>query len=152
MAKQPLFRKVNTRTRGVWHKLHPPYARQRHSKSLAASEHLRASMHSGKHLGLDYTPLFRFLLSRVGQPWDAVFSEAKSRLDREDPIFWLVALHEHQQKDYVRIGGYSFFSGLYVDAQGRLQKVDPDLHAATMSPDCRCCTHTLNGIPFGQPC
>ncbi|MGC5703612.1 hypothetical protein J4P02_25790 [Pseudomonas sp. NFXW11] len=149
MEKEPLYRKVNTRTRGVNHKNEPSYAQQRHSKALAAKEHQRGSMHSGKRLGLDYTPLFRFLLSRVGQPWDPVFSEAKSRLDRQEPIFWQVALHEHQQQDYVRLGHCAFYSGLYVDAQGLLQKVNPDLHAATMSPDCPCCTHTLNGVPFG---
>ncbi|KTC40452.1 hypothetical protein AO265_21005 [Pseudomonas sp. ABAC61] len=134
MEKQPLYRKVNTRTRGVSHKVHPPYARQRHSKALAAKEQQRGSMHSGLRLGLDYTPLFRFLLSRVGEPWDAVFSE-----------------DEHERTDYVRIGHFSFFSGLYVDAEGRLQMVDPQLRAANMSPDCPCCTHTLNGVPFGQP-
>lgn len=152
MEKQPLYRKVNTRTHGVHHKIHPAYARQRHSKALAAKEEQqRGSMHSGLRLGLDYTPLFRFLLSRVGEPWDSVFSEAKSRLDREDPVFWLVARHEHEREDYVRIGHFSFFSGLYVDAQGLLQMVDPQLRAAHMSPDCPCCTHTLNGVPFGLP-
>ncbi|WP_443692230.1 hypothetical protein ACRZ5O_27470 [Pseudomonas protegens] len=151
MEKHPLYRKVNTRTRGVGHKNSPSYAKQRHSKALLAREQQRGSMHSDKRLGLDYTPLFRFLLSRVGQPWDEVFSEAKGRLDREEPIFWLVALHEHERQDYVGLSGCAYFSGLYVDTQGLLQKVNPQLSAATMSPNCPCCTHTLNGVPFGQP-
>jgi len=57
----------------------------------------RESMHGRQQRGLDYTPLFFFLLSKIGQHWDEVYSEAISRLDRPDPIFWMVAQHEHQQ-------------------------------------------------------
>lgn len=75
----------------------------------------------GKHLrDLDHTPLFRFLLSKVGTEWNAVFSEAVSRLDRTEPIFWLVARSEPERKDYVRVGESTYFSGLYVDENGLL--------------------------------
>ena len=60
-------------------------------------------MHGKQQRGLDYTPLFKFLLKKVGSNWDDVYSEAVSRLDRPDPIFWLVAINENQKKDYVRI-------------------------------------------------
>lgn len=99
--------------------------------------------------GLDYTPLYRFLLSKVGQEWDAIYSEAVARLDRPEPIFQLVARFEHERQEYVRTGESSYFSGMYIDAANRLQLVNPELDAAQMTPSCQCCTHTLNGVPFG---
>lgn len=62
-------------------------------------------MHGRARHGRDYTPLFRFLLSKVGGDWDAIHAEAVSRLDTPEPIFWLVALNEADRKPYVRIGG-----------------------------------------------
>ncbi len=99
--------------------------------------------------GLDYTPLFRFLLSRAGATWDSVYSEAIGRLDRPDPIFWLVARHESERRDMVRVGESTWFSGLFVDEDGILRLVNPGLRAEDLMPDCSCCTHTLNGVRFG---
>lgn len=107
-------------------------------------------MHGTRQHGFDYTPLFRFLLSRVGGQWDEVFSEAVARLDRPEPVFWMVALQESERQEQVRLGESSYFSGLYVDDQGRLRIVNPELTAEGMTPYCHCCTHTFNGIPFGQ--
>ncbi|PRB45907.1 hypothetical protein CQ009_21720 [Pseudomonas sp. MYb2] len=152
MDKKPLYRKVNTRTWGgrrnesVAH-----YRDQRNTKTESRREASRGSMHPGKRYGLDYTPLFRFLLSRVGGHWDRIFSEAVSRLDRPDPLFWMVAIREDERKDIVRLGESSYFSGLYVDEKNHLQIVNPDLKAENMTPGCQCCTHTFNGVPFGQP-
>ena len=99
--------------------------------------------------GLDYTPLAKFLLSKVGCNWDEVFSEAVSRLDKQEPIFWLVALHDNKKKDIVRVGESAYFSGLFVDEEGILQLVNPALKAVDMKPSCTCCTHTFNGKIFG---
>lgn len=107
-------------------------------------------MFGKKERGLDYTPLFRFLLSNEGSNWNEVFSEAKSRLDKTDPIFWIVALNSDEKKDYVRIGESSYFSGMYIDENGNLQLSNPDLKAADLSPFCTCCTHTFNGKIFGK--
>jgi hypothetical protein len=90
------------------------------------------------------------LLSRVGGLWDEVFSEAVVRLDRPEPVFWMVALHENERQERACLGESSYFSGLYVDEQGRLRIVNPELTAERMTPNCRCCTHTFNGVPFGQ--
>lgn len=98
--------------------------------------------------GLDYTPLFKFLLSKVGQRWDAVYSEASARLDKKEPIFWLVARSDAQRRDYVCTGEATYFSGLYVDDEGILRVVNPSLGAAGMQPTCTCCTHTFNGVRF----
>ena len=108
-------------------------------------------MHQGKRRGRDYTPLFRFLLSRVGKDWTEVHSEAVSRLDDEAPIFWLVARTEAEKQSSVRVGENSHYSGLYVDDDNRLAKVDPALSVEQMEPSCSCCTHTFNGLPFTRP-
>lgn len=146
--KEPLYRKVNTRARGVAHHTGGDFKYVRHKK-LETLEQVKGTMFGKKQRGLDYTPLFRFLLSKVGSNWDEVFSEAKSRLDKVEPIFWIVALQESQKKSYVRIGESSYFSGMYVDADNILQLVNPGLKASDLEPFCSCCTHTLNGKVFG---
>ncbi len=105
-------------------------------------------MHGKKQRGLDYTPLYKFLLSKVGTNWNEAHSEAVSRLDHEEPIFWLVAIREQDKKEYVRLGEASYFSGLYVDSEGLLQKVNPKIGAESLAPQCQCCTHTFNGVRF----
>ncbi len=105
-------------------------------------------MAQGRRRGLDYTPLFMFLLSKVGRPWDEVFSEAVSRLDRREPIFWMVSLHRDGAEPYIAVSGSSYFSGLYVDEEGVLRKVDSALDETSLAPSCKCCTHTFNGKPF----
>lgn len=149
--KKPLYRKVNTRTRGVRHHTGGDYRHERNTrqeKRNEADEVSRGSMHGRTQRGLDYTPLFRFLLSKVGEDWQAVHAEAISRIDREEPIFWLVARNEDEEKPYVRVGESSYFSGLYVDENGKLAKVAPDLRNEDLRPSCACCTHTFNGVPF----
>ncbi|QBQ09213.1 MULTISPECIES: hypothetical protein [Pseudomonas] len=148
MKKPPLYRSVNTRTHNVRHGSCRTYRQQRHSKSEKTSMLGRGSMHSHHRHGFDYTPLFRFLLSKVGHQWDAIFSEANSRLDRPDPVFWMVALHESEKSEYVRTDESTYYSGLYVDETGLLQKVNPQLTPAFMKPFCDCCTHTFNGVVF----
>lgn len=106
-------------------------------------------MHGKKERGLDYSPLFKFLLSKVGFDWDGIFSEVKSRLDRTEPIYWLVALKENERKEYVRVGISSYFSGMYVDSENKLQLTNTELKAKDLTPFCDCCTHTLNGKVFG---
>lgn len=108
-------------------------------------------MHAGKRRGRDYTPLFRFLLARVGKTWTDVHREAVSRLDSEEPIFWLVACNEMEKRPFVVLGENSYYSGLYVDENNRLAIVDSTLSVEQMEPTCSCCTHTFNGKPFTRP-
>lgn len=150
MNKTPLFRKVNTKARGVRHRHGGDYKHVRNSKQQAHSEAQRLPMHSKVQRGLDYTPLFKFLLSKVGQPWNEVYSEAVARLDSPTPIRWMVALSQAERKDYVRTGESSYYSGLYVDDDGLLQLVNPDIDPSSLTPHCRCCTHTFNGVRFTQ--
>ncbi|MEM9219882.1 MAG: hypothetical protein AAGD25_36840 [Cyanobacteria bacterium P01_F01_bin.150] len=142
---KPLYRKVNTKARGMRHHNGSDYRHFRNRKE----KHL-VKMAQGVQRGLDYTPLFMFLLSKVGQSWDVVFSEAVSRLDKQEPIFWLVSLSKEHAPPTVRLGESSYYSGLYVDEAGILQKVAPELNASSLTPLCACCTHTFNGKPFSQ--
>lgn len=142
--KKPLYRKVNTKARGVHHDFGGDYKQLRHKKRDSL-ETTKGSMHGKKRRGLDYTPLFRFLLSKVGSNWSETFEEAKSRLDQTEPIFWLVALKEEDRQDYVRIGESSYYSGLFVDEEGKLRLSKPQFTAEDLVPFCDCCTHTFNG-------
>ena len=147
--KKPLYRKVNTRARGVHHRTGGDYRHERNSKrerSNETEEVSRGSMHGKQLRGLDYTPLFRFLLSKVGEAWEAIHKEAIERLDSEEPIYWIVARNEQEKIAYVRIGENALFSGLYVDGHGKLAKVAPELKNEDLVPNCSCCTHTFNGV------
>ncbi|WP_211236901.1 hypothetical protein [Chitinimonas koreensis] len=77
-----------------------------------------------------------------------MYREAAARLDRKEPIFWLVALRDEDGRPYVRTGEASYFSGLRVDAEGVLRVVDPAVGTGSLAPLCACCTHTFNGVPF----
>ena len=146
--KDPLYRKVNTQTHGVHHSTGGDHRPER--QAAARSEDARGSMHGKRRRGLDYTPLFRFLVSRVGSEWDGVYSEAVARLDRPDPIFWIVARSEDERREVVRAGESTYYSGLFIDENGILRLVNPDLRAADLTPSCSCCTHTSNGVRFGD--
>ncbi|ARU03784.1 hypothetical protein CCO03_02985 [Comamonas serinivorans] len=151
MEKEPLYRKVNTTARGVFHRFGADFSTTRRSVNAGEMELDAISMKKGVRRGLDYTPLFRFLLSRVGKNWDEVYSEAVARLDRNDPIFWMVALREADAQEYFRSGEASYFSGLKVDEAGVLRVVNPSVGPGSLVPQCPCCTHTFNGIKFTRP-
>ncbi|AXK72899.1 hypothetical protein DWG18_11845 [Lysobacter sp. TY2-98] len=151
--KQPLYRRVNTRTHGV--RDHDRGGEFRHTRNAKNPEHdfvTQASMGAETNRGVDYTPLYRFLLSRVGRPWEETYREAVSRLDRPEPVFWMVAKQREDARDVVRTGHSSYFSGLYVGDDGLLHRTDPSLDEHSLAPDCRCCTHTFNGVRFTRPC
>ncbi len=150
MKPSPLYRRVNTKARGLTHNTGADYRHERNTKAVIQSDVHRQSMHGKVNRGLDYTPLFRFLLTKVGMPWDEIYAAVTARLDRSEPIFWMVALQAHERKEFVRIGESSFYSGLYVDTAGHLQRVNPVLNESSLLPFCSCCTHTFNGKRFTQ--
>ncbi len=147
---KPLYRRVNTRTHGVFHGFGRKAKWDRNTKAAFTDQSMRGKMYKKHRHGLDYTPLFQFLISKVGGDWDAVHSEAVGRLDREEPIYWLVAKSKEAGRPFVRIGESSYVSGLYIDEDNRLAFVDPDLTVEKMKPLCPCCTHTFNGKRFTQ--
>lgn len=146
--QKPLYRKVNTRARGVFHGGGGDYKHARNTKQEKQNQSTRGSMGGKQQNGLDYTPLFRFLLSKVGQDWTKVHSEAIARLDHEDPIFWIVARKDTEKRPVVGISENSYYNGLYIDENNKLALVDPEVRNEDLEPDCPCCTHTFNGIPL----
>ncbi|MGB4811175.1 MAG: hypothetical protein WBP13_01660 [Methylophilaceae bacterium] len=150
MEKKPLYRKVNTLARNVHHHFGGDFRHEHNRKSETDFEVNRKSMHGRQRRGLDYTPLFKFLLSKIGSKWDVVYSEALSRIDKKEPIFWMVALYETDKQDIVRCGDNSYYSGLYVDDNGFLQMVNSKFSAREMTFSCICCTHTFNGERYGK--
>ena len=149
-GKAPLWRKVNTTARGA----RRPYSGGQYRWDRRTKEgEAKRKAHTGmiaRQRGRDYTPLYRFLLSRIGRDWTEVHSEAVSRLDDPEAVYHIVARTDDEKQAYHRCGESSFFSGLYIDEDGRLALVDPTLGPEHLEPWCGCCTHTLNGVPFGR--
>ncbi len=148
MKSTRLYRSRNTRTHGLHHERGSEYRYQRTRDK--SSDAQRGPMRGVNH-GRDYTPLFKFLLSKVGQNFDAVFSEASARLDTTEPVFWMVARIPSERKDVVWFSYNSWYSGLYVDESGLLQKVNPHFGPEHVKFACKCCTHSFNGSPIRQP-
>ncbi|WP_067710020.1 hypothetical protein [Nocardia yamanashiensis] len=150
MDKPPLYRKDNTTARGARPR-GGEYRHRRNTKRVANSDVTQEGMGRVERRGRDYTPLFRFLLSKVGSDWEGTYAEAQSRLDQSEPIFWLVAVREADRRDYVRVSESTYYSGLYVADDGTLQVVNPGIDASSLEPRCGCCTHTFNGVRFTRP-
>jgi len=83
-----LYRRVNTTTRYDSNNPGAEYRWERNRKKMEDDLLPKlGSMHSRQKRGRDYTPLFHFLINRIGQPWDTTFSEACGRLDTTEPVF-----------------------------------------------------------------
>lgn len=147
-GKKPLYRKQNTTTR-----IHPcehhaggKYKRERTKyNKINELSIARLSMKGKVNRGYDYTPLFQFLLSKVGRLWNDIFSEVVNRLDKTEPIYWMVSLDNTEKREYVRIGDSSYYSQLYIDNKGYLQKVNPLFDKGSIPIYCSCCMYTFNG-------
>jgi len=144
---EPLYRKVNTRAHNVHHSFGGDAKYNRNTK-----KGMSKNMKSGVERGLDYTPLFRFLLSKIGKPVNEVYSEAVSRLDSPEPFWWMVAKDETEVSDwgYFGIGESTYFSQLIIDENGLIQISKPEVTNEKLFPSCDCCTHTFNGRVFVQ--
>ena len=131
--KAPLYRRE---TRGSYRNhhlketIHYRYVRHKKRGKKTTMKH---APDSGTNL--DYTPLYRFLQSKVGKDWDAIYSEAVSRLPAEYPIWHIVkkdievvegiAQHKNQKGEEVwaiiGIGESAYFHALYIDENNLLQ-------------------------------
>lgn len=149
---KPLYRKVNTTTRMDCgdHFMGSDAKYDRNTK-----DGVKKNMKRNVQRGLDYTPLYKFLLSKVGEDWDKIYSEAIKRLDCEEPIYHIVLkcneynrFSEVKDRYFVRVGESSYYSALFVDDDNILRVVNPDFKNEDMAPSCPCCTHTFNGKIF----
>jgi hypothetical protein len=104
----------------------------------------------GAQPGWDYTPLFKYLLSKVGQLWEDIYKDIKPRLNSTIPIHWMVSTNKNISTllGYIRVGESTYYSTLYVDDKGLLQYVDKSINENTLEPSCNCCTYTFNGKRF----
>jgi len=134
---KPLYRKENKVSLSNKYNVSTgsEYRYQRHSKAFLNDDRNHKSMTSGKY-GYDYTPLFKFLLSKIGSDWDKIYAEAKARLNDPAPIFWMVALQESDRRSIVRLGDSTYYSGLFVDDDGILAIVNPNIGSSEF-PDPR---------------
>ena len=149
---KPLYRKERqTRYNNQKHS-GGDFRHERNTKEMETFEGTHKSMKKGQY-GYDYTPLYRFLQSKVGQNWNKVHSEAVSRLngkEGEEHIFYLVypdltiiRPHNLGIQEIVHLGEESMYHTLTVDEDGNLQYINKD---AKWEYDlCSCCTHTLDG-------
>lgn len=135
--KEMLCRKVNTCTRGVSHRNTVKYDSANPSTKMKSKRH-----------GLDYTPMFHFLLRSVGKKWDDVYRNIRPRIHETSPIFYMVAMNIDSSFKYFRYGESSFWSGMYIDNNGLLQITDKNMSNSSLTPNCSCCTHTFNGVKF----
>ncbi|WP_276132029.1 hypothetical protein [Polluticoccus soli] len=152
--KKKLYRKANKTAHNYYHNIPPgDFADERHTKVMKNFEGSFQSMHGKKERGYDYTPLFKFLLSKVGQKWDEVYSEAVSRLDKKDPVFWMVTMHPKENEwPTICIDESSFYSKLTVNEEGILVKYAPEFTMKDLQgPTCNCCTYTFNGELWKDP-
>lgn len=141
--KKALCRSVNTRTFNHNHDVGVDSKTQRNTK-----KGIGKTMKSVER-GLDFTPLFKFLLSKVGKNWDEVYSEAHSRIPYDEPIYWMVfrqgEIFNVEDNGYFRTSETTLYSELFVDENNILQKVNPELKNEDIVPTCSCCTWTFNG-------
>lgn len=149
---KPLYRKVNRKSSYQCRCTEAKggrFAWARHSKAMRQFDGRRLPTRNAKSPymtdGYDYTPLYRYLLSRVGEPWDDIYAYVKPRLNTTEPIWWLVSRTGFPKDNlsFCRIGEGSYWSRLWIDPEGRLQKVDPT-HSHT-EPDCQCHTYSFDG-------
>ena len=144
---KPLYRKENTRVRNAWrfHDVGSDAKYDRHTKTG-----MKKNMKKNVERGLDYTPLYNYLLSMVGHDWNEVYSFAIARLDKAEPIGHMVIdkYDLSHTEGTVRIGESSYYSALYVDENNILQKLKPELKNEDLYPSCPCCMHTFNGKPY----
>lgn len=144
---KPLYRKENKVSLSNKYNVSKgsEYRYDRHTKSFINDDRNHKPMNSGRY-GYDYTPLFKFLLSKIGSEWDQIYSEAKARLNDSYPIFWMVALHESEHRDIVRLGESSYYSGLFVDENGKLAIVNPTVTTSDLPEPYPGETMTFNGM------
>lgn len=153
---KPLYRKVNRKSSYQCRCAEAKggrFAWARHSKAMRQFDgrHLPMSRATSNYLstGYDYTPLFRYLLSRVGDPWDDIYAYVKPRLNTTEPIWHIVSQPgiPASRGSFFCLGEGSYWSRLWIDDEGRLQRVDPT--QANAEPGCWCHTYSFNGSRIG---
>jgi hypothetical protein len=127
--KEKLYRKINKKSLSTKYyvKKGGEYSWKRSKVNCDLEYPMFESMKS-KKLGRDYTPLYRFLESKIDQVWNDIYSECVKRLDTTDPIWWVVvnsdlSIIKHNYNNIVRIGQGSYCQRLYINKDGILKSL-----------------------------
>ena len=121
--EKPLYRKVNTKAANVHHGFGKDFKNSRNTKKSSGNK-----MKQGVKRGLDYTPLYKYLLKQVGGNWDEIYSKIKSRILDDDCIWYMVAKNKEEASETCGISESTYFSGLFINEQGILEITNPDLN------------------------
>lgn len=146
----------------LWRKSRPPKPYlNHHMKELSASRDrntkagVRRSMSKTRSTMRDFTPLYQYLLSAVGEDFDMIKSHVYKRLEAQDrDVIWnMVATNDLQLNPdgIVRLTDNAYYSQLYVDNDNILKVYKPEVTINHLFPHCSCCTHTFNGTKFINP-
>lgn len=150
---KPLYTKINNTCHGA--KKHM-IEQKKYNRGKNEPLNLKSKMVKRNH-GIDFTPLFGFLRKNVGKKWDEIHSiilkRLPSNLSYDNPLNYSVlsydaylSLNEDDKKNgYFRYGESTTFSQMYIDKNGILQYINPDLTVSDLKATCKCCTHTFNG-------
>lgn len=134
---KPLYRKVNRKCLHCYDTKSKHYRWQRNTKkekklledSISHGKmHKRPSMFLGRKY--DYTPMLMYVLNRVGEDVDKVYSDVCKRIEGEGKVLFNKMVSRKPKetlKDYFRYGEGSYYSQLYVDDENKIQKVNPNL-------------------------
>lgn len=173
MPQEPLYRKINKivagRTEVFGMQKRAKY--DRHTKVGQRTSMSSQNTWKSEMSMYDYSPLFQFLLKKVGCNWAEVWKECQARLNTIEPVLCMVVnvgrnglvvpFNEYSQFSSYWAGdalpyepcflaGYdSYFSTLYVDENHILQFVDPDFVPKTREYYTHG-TETFNGKPIAQ--
>lgn len=178
MDSKPLFRKISKTSHDGYRFYYYPRKRakfDRHTKN--GTRRSLASQNEWKEMEsmYDYTPLFLFLLKKVGTNWDDIWKECQQRLNSIEPVLIMVVnvgrnglvvtyndysqpsgLFVEEQTDGTsygpcfRYGENTYFSTLFVDDNHLLQYVDSDhVHPTSEYPFD---TISFNGKPVPNNC
>lgn len=94
---------------------------------------------------LDFTPLYKYLQSKVGEDYDTVYSNVVERIPRNQRgVIDYIVMADNTGDGVARLGESTYFRTLYVDENNKLQFVNKD-YKQTVSKWCYMDTTTLDG-------
>lgn len=134
---KPLYRKVNRKCLHCYDAKASHYRWQRNTKKenkLIEDSVSHGKMHKRPSIftshKYDYTPMIMYVLNRVGEDFDKVYSDVCKRIEGEGKVLFNKMVSKKPKEelnDYFRYGEGSYYSQLYVDDENKIQKINPNL-------------------------
>lgn len=104
---------------------------------------IRKSLASKRWDDFDYTPLYNYLLTQIGEDFNVIHSYVQKRVNNINRIYDIIKPSTYKLS-YVRVSENAYYSALYIDEYNTLKKINPNFNIEHMYPFCSCCTHTFN--------